>query len=139
MRGTSIWMSAVSLALVVSLPAAAMADKCTSVVAVTVPCSGLLLPSTAARDGLKCLETCASEWEARMALLRAELTAESGTARALLAAERERTASLSKLLDTALVKAPVREPALWEGTGFWGVVGFGLGVAATAAVVYAVK
>ena len=136
MSGTSTLTSAVSLVLVLALPGTALADKCAHAYKVTTPCEGLLLPEKEAGDGLKCLKTCGAECDAKLSLVRRDLQAEHATTAALLAAERDRSASLNKLLDKALQKAPPQEPALWERNGFWGGVGVVAGVLLTVAGSY---
>ena len=125
-----------SIALV-TMPLIAYAEpQCTEPVAVTTPCSGVLLPTSAATEGLKCL---------KIDLPR--LTLELGTQgklwdsrekryKALLLIEQGRGDQLFKQLQEAITTA---KSPWYESPTFFFTMGFVVATAAVIGVTYAVN
>lgn len=128
---------AASIAVIVALVSAtAHAQECTSAVKVESPCTGVLLPTRAAADAMKCLKTAKGRCDADKKKLESDCDAKIKRAQAVASLERDRADKLSELLDKSLQKAPPEKPAFWESSMFWGVAGFVVGAVSATTAIY---
>ena len=118
-------------------PLAALAEDCKVPVALTNPCRGVLLPSSAAADALKCLEI-------DLPRLQLELNKEKKVCEIKLEAMVLRVNTIAAhsdrleiLLDDALRTGEVPK-AFWEGNTFWAVTGFFAGALITTGITFTV-
>lgn len=129
----------VSVSLVLT-PVLAHADppsqECQEPVAVTTPCSGVLLPPTAAAEGLRCLSVNVPRLQAEIDFLRTTYTSRETRYQLLLDAERTRGDRLFEQLQDA---AGMTAPKWYEHPIFWFSVGFVVAGATTVGITYAVN
>ena len=143
-RALHIFTSGVLSILLTFAPLLAQAQEtppettqaCEEPVAVNSPCSGVLLPLSAATEGLQCLRI-------ELPRLRADLTLQTSLYdsrinryRILLAAEEERSDRLLVQLQDA---AGLAEPKWYEHPAFHFAMGFVVATAATIGITYAVN
>ena len=125
-----------ALLLTITTPMTARAtEECGTPRVLTSPCSGILLPTNAAEDGLRCLRVDEPK-------LRLELRHQKGLFEnqrryyeLILTAERKRSGDLSSQIDT-LIGKPIPDKAMFENTGFWIFMGVVVGAGATIAIAY---
>ena len=131
----------VSMSLVLT-PALAHADppaeseECQEPVAVTTPCSGVLLPPTAATEGLRCLSVTVPRLRAEVEFLTTTYTSREARYQLLLDAERTRGDRLFTQLQEA---SGMTAPKWYEHPIFWFSVGFVVAGATTVGITYAVN
>ena len=122
--------------LIVSTPVVSTAsEECDTPRVMTSPCSGILLPTNAAEDSLRCIRVDAPK-------LRLELLHQKGLSKSqknyyelILAAERKRSEDLSTQVNV-LIKRHAPDKPMFENTSFWIFMGMFVGTAATIAIVY---
>jgi len=136
----SITVVMVSVGLVFT-PVIAYADDppseaCTEPVAVTTPCSGVLLPPDAAAEGLRCLSVTVPRLQLDIDFLNTTYTSRETRYQLLLDAERTRGDRLFEQLQDA---AGMTAPKWYEHPIFWFSVGFIVAGATTVGITYAVN
>lgn len=137
---TTLFTFLISLSLVLS-PLVAYADdtpptECTEPVAVLKPCSGVLLPSDAAGEGLRCLSITVPRLKAEIDYLNTTYTSREKRYELLLNAERTRGDRLFTQLQEA---SGMTAPKWYEHPIFWFSVGFVVAGATTVGITYAVN
>ena len=133
-------LSLVLASLLIALPSLARASdppQCTAAQALTVPCVGVLLPSEAAAEGLRCLEQDLPRLKLHSETMEEIYKAKINSLTLVLDSERRRGDRLSGLLDTAI---EVREsPSFWEHPAFWFALGFVVATGTAVGITYAVN
>ncbi len=111
-------------------------NECSEPVAVTSPCTGVLLPSEAATRGLKCLTIEIPKLKAEFDFLKTTCESRESRYKLLLDAEVTRGDKLfEQLQNTTSMSAPK-----WhEHPAFWFAVGFVVASATTVGITYAVN
>ena len=113
-----------------------VAQECQEPVAVVTPCSGVLLPTSAATMGLQCLSVTVPRLQADVDFLTTTYTSRENRYRLLLDAEVLRGDRLfNQLQDSTLMAAP----KWYEHPVFWFSVGFVVAGATTVGITYAVN
>ena len=110
--------------------------KCTVPIAVTSPCSGVLLPTDAAADGLRCLKIDVPRLKLELSFHKELWESREKRLTSLLLAEQTRGDKLFQLHQEALV---VAKPAWYEHPAFWFAVGFVVATGTTVGITYAVN
>lgn len=132
-------LNAVCIISLIASPTSAFAEKCVQAQALSTPCEGVLLPTSAASEGLRCLEVdlpklkLEKEHEAALALIR------ENKLNAMVELERSRADEYRKLLDKAIeVKAPPADP-WYKHPALWVTIGVVVGAGASIGITYAVN
>ena len=134
MRGLiSIYLSV--LLVVLSMPTMAFADECKTPIAVTTPCSGVLLPSSAAEEGLRCLRIGAPKLTLELKYQKDLFLSQKSYYELILTAERKRSTDLSSQIDILIAK-PLPKESILESPVFWTIMGVIIGAGATIGIAY---
>ena len=133
MRGLSVILSV----LVAISPINAAAEICEDPIAVQSPCEGVLLPPSAAEEGLKCLRVQVPRLELELKYLRDERASFERYHTQMLAAEQKRGAALEKQVEM-LLKNNV-SPRWYESTAFHFALGFITASVVTIGITHAVN
>lgn len=115
----------------------AVAEECKEPQAVSTPCSGVLLPPSAAELGLKCLKVQVPKLKLDIDYLTAERASFEKMHLAMLDAERKRSKALEEQIEF-LLKSNV-EPRWYEHPAFHFAMGFVTASAVTIGITYAVN
>jgi len=116
---------------------AASPKKCEDPIAIVKPCEGLLLPTEAAADGLKCLETWLPKEKLKLEMAERLFQIKLEVKDRIIEEKNVHITNQDKLLGKAL---KIRDPVqFWETGEFWFVVGVVVGAAAAVAITYAVN
>ena len=127
-----------TLSLVIACgPSLANADTCKEPTAVTTPCEGVLLPPSAAEEGLKCLRVQVPKLELELKYLKDERASFEKYHTQLLLAEQNRGAALEKQVEM-LIKGNTG-PRWYESPAFHFAMGFVTASAVTIGITYAVN
>tara|TARA_B000000460_G_C21494112_1_gene383067 strand:+ start:828 stop:1250 length:423 start_codon:yes stop_codon:yes gene_type:complete len=125
----------VFLLIISTSTTSAASTECDTPRVMTSPCSGILLPTNAAEDGLRCLRV-------EKPKLRLELQHQKGLFEnqkryyeLVLISERKRSEDLSSQIDT-LIKKPIPDKFLFDSTVFWIFMGIFMGAGSTIAIAY---
>jgi len=124
--------------VILSLPAAAFAqeaEKCKEPQAILTPCSGVLLPTGAAEDGLRCLRTGIPKLNLEIKFQKDLFLTQKNYYELVLDAERNRSAGLSAQIDVLIAK-PLPKKSVLDSPVFWTVVGVVIGAGSTIAIAY---
>ena len=116
-------------------PAPATTD-CKEPLAVVSPCSGVLLPTSAASDGLRCLMIDVPRLTLELEFQKSLWTSRETRYKSLLSAEQERADKFFKLHQDATIAAT---PSWYEHPIFWFAVGFVVATGTTVGITYAVN
>ena len=125
------------LILLLLLSGPAFAQECDQATEVTSPCTGVLLPTEAARMGLQCLQIEYPKVEAKLKFCNRESANLVNYYSLILKAEQEKSELLGKRIDA--LSAEVGPRPWWESKLLWTSVGFAVGVSATVAITHAVS
>jgi|TARA_Y100000310_G_scaffold343665_1_gene452357 hypothetical protein len=121
---------------VLSIPSTALADdSCKVPQAVTLPCAGVLLPTKAAEEGLRCLRVFVPELKLELKYQKDLFLNQKTYYDLVLDAERKRSKGLAAQIDI-LIGKPLPEKVIFENTMFWAVLGVVIGAGATIAIAY---
>jgi hypothetical protein len=121
----------------ISVARADDAPVCVEPLAVTTPCSGVLLPPEAAADGLRCLRIDLPRLELKLSQADELFANYKSYSESLLSIESGHSKDLQGLLDTALES---REgPSWYEHPVFWFAMGFIVAAGTTIGITYAVN
>lgn len=127
-----------SLILIVACPAGtALAQECQEPVAVESPCTGVLLPTSAAELGLRCLKVQVPKLKLDIDYLTSERASFERMHVAMLAAEQKRNTALEKQIEFLLKSNAA--PKWYESPEFHFAVGFVTASAITIGITYAVN
>lgn len=118
-----------------SMPDMAFAEECKVPVALTSPCSGVLLPPNAAEEGLRCLRVEVPKLKLELKYNKDLFTSQKNYYDLVLAAEKQRSIDLSKQIDVLMAK-PLPSRSVFESPVFWTVVGVVIGAGATIGIAY---
>jgi len=118
-----------------SMPDMAFAEECKVPVALTSPCSGVLLPPNAAEEGLRCLRVEVPKLKLELKYNKDLFTSQKNYYDLVLAAEKQRSIDLSKQIDVLMAK-PSPSKSVFESPVFWTVVGVVIGAGATIGIAY---
>ena len=122
--------------LIIILPVTAKANPpCSEPVSVTSPCTCVLLPSSAATQGLECLKITVPKLELRLLKQEELFNLRIDSMNKIMQAEVTRSNQLESLLNKSL---ETREaPSFFEGPVFWTIMGVVVGAAASVSIAYA--
>lgn len=134
MRQTLIAYLCASLA-VITTPSLAFAEECTKPIPLTTPCSGVLLPPSAAEEGLRCLKITVPSLKLELKYQKELFDSQKVYYDLVLNAEKQRSTDLSKQVDLLLAK-PVQGKSVFDSPVFWTVVGVVIGAGATIGIAY---
>jgi hypothetical protein len=108
-------------------------EECKLAVPVTSPCTGVLLPSEAAANGIRCLKVDLPKLKLDLSFNQRLMTQEKAHFSALLELERNRNEQLSQqvnlLLKTDRSPKWYNSPYLWAGVGLLVGAGMAIGMA----------
>jgi len=128
-----------SLAVVGSAPALAdPPSECVVPQSVVTPCVGVLLPSSAAAEGLRCLQVDFPRLKLDLLKERELFELRLSTVNLILDQEKIRATRIEGLLDTSLKRVVTATP-WYEHPVFWAVTGVIIGAAATVGIAHAVS
>lgn len=127
-----------TLSLVIACgPSLANADTCEEPVAVSTPCNGVLLPPSAAEEGLKCLQVDVPKLQLDLKYLKDERASFELYHKQLLEIEQSKSAALEGQVEL-LIKSNVA-PKWYESPAFHFAMGFVTASAVTIGITYAVN
>lgn len=118
-------------------PTVTMAQECKEPLAITNPCSGVLLPTEAAEKGLKCLRVEVPKLKLDIEFLQKERASFEKMHLSILEAERKRNAALEKQIEFLLKTNAA--PKWYESPAFHFAIGFVTASAVTIGITYAVN
>jgi hypothetical protein len=125
-----------TLLMTVSIPANTEIGKSCSVPQVVdSPCSGILLPTGAAEEALRCLRIDKPKLKLKLQYQNDLFENQRKYYELILAAEMDRSEDLSTQIDK-LIGKPVPHKAIFENTVFWTVVGVFIGAGSAVAIAY---
>jgi len=130
-------VSIITAVLMLVGPNAAMAEECLEPVAVTTPCAGVLLPNSAAEQGLKCLRVEVPRLKLDIEFLTKEKASFEKLHLSLITAERKRSEGLEKQIEFLLKSNTA--PKWYESPAFHFAIGFVTASAITVGITYAVN
>lgn len=124
--------------LIVTLPITAKANPpCSEPISVISPCTGVLLPTAAATQGLECLKINVPKLELRILKQEELFNLRIDSMGKIMQAEVTRANQLEILLNKSL---ETREsPGFFEGPVFWTLMGVVVGAAASVGIAYAMS
>ena len=111
-------------------------SECREPVAVRTPCTGVLLPTSAATEGLQCLSIELPKLRAELQLQRTIFDSRLTRYQTLLTAEEQRS---NRLMEQLRENAGMSEPRWYEHPAFHFALGFVVASAATIGITYAVN
>lgn len=129
----SIYLSVMLVAL--SMPSSAFAEDCKTPVALTKPCTGVLLPTSAAEEGLRCLRVEIPKLKLELKYNQDLFLSQKNYYELVLKAERQRSLDLSSQIDVLIAK-PLPKTSIFESPVFWTVIGVVIGAGATIGIAY---
>lgn len=124
------------IALIVLTTPAYAQEACKKPQALTSPCSGVLLPTDAAEEGLRCLKIDVPKLKLELEYKNGLFESQKNYYELVLKAEQDRSRDLSKQIDT-LLKKPLPKKSVLDSPVLWTVVGVLVGAGATIGIAYA--
>ena len=122
---------------VLAYPVRASAQECVEPLPVKKPCTGVLLPTSAATEGLRCLRVDTPRLKLEVEYLRSERQSFEKMHESLLKAEQDRVAALNKQIEILLKKDTGMQ--WYEHPAYHFAVGFVTASAVTIGITYAVN
>ena len=114
--------------VIMLVPMLAYGEPCTRASVVTAPCGGVLLPTQAAQQGLRCLEVGLPECALKAEKAAGICEADKKLLAANLSASQTETTALAKALREATVPCPApKQPGWYENQWMWFSVGLVVG------------
>jgi hypothetical protein len=110
--------------------------KCSVPQAVTSPCSGVLLPTDAAEEGLRCLRLDVPKLALELKYQKDLLGTQKTYYDLLIEAEKTRSTDLTRQIDILMAK-PLPQKSIFDNKVLWTVIGVALGAGATIGIAYA--